>query len=181
LVIRTHLLIPAWKNQGAVLKNDLENYPECSMVYNNYGQWIMATGGTLSNSRLNELGMNLFRSEEIDPKAWEVQMNIAAFFAMVGHWEMAYERTLKSIALLEPLGGIRQPMDALLTQKATIEKKLAENKQKAEAGELGSPNSLSHPTAGNVATPQEAGREDDKGQRNDTEQGVLESVGIGRT
>jgi hypothetical protein len=173
LVIRTHLFIPAWRNQGAVLKNDLENYPENGQVYNNYAQWIMARGKPMNNIELNELSMNLFKAEKMDPKAWEVQMNLAAFFATVGHWDEAYKRTLQAIDLLRPLGGIKEPMVALETQKANIEKILAE-KKKVDAGELGC--SLSHQPTDNVATPQEAGRDNGEGKRIET---VLESVGAG--
>ena len=128
LVIRTYLYIPAWKNQGCVLRNDMENYPESAQVYNNYAQWMMAPGGSLNNVQLNELAMHLFRSEKMDPAAWENQMNIAAFFASINQWQEARRRTEVAIGILEPLGGIPGPLAALKQQLINIDKVLEEQK-----------------------------------------------------
>lgn len=124
LVIRTHLFIPAFRTQGCILKNDIENYPDNPQTYNSYAQWIMASGKPLPNVEMNELAMNLFKSERMDPNAWETQMNIAAFFAMLGQWKECLVRTNRSIELLAPLGGVENPMIALQTQKGNVEKVL---------------------------------------------------------
>jgi hypothetical protein len=159
LAIRTLLFIPAWKNQGTVLKNDIENYPENAQTYNSYAQWVMSSGKPLGNIQMNELAMNLFRSEEMDKGAWETQMNLAAFFSMLNQWQEAYRRTLVAIDLLKPLGGMSNPMDALLIQKKNLEMVLEKISASQAAGAqvvsdgglLGS--SLSRPTDEIAASP----------------------------
>lgn len=138
LVIRTNLFIPAWRNQGEVLRNDIDNYPDNAQVYNSYAQWLMCSGKPLNNTEMNELAMNLFKSEAMDEKAWETQMNIAAFFALMSQWKECYRRTMLSIEYLKPLGGVSNPMEALLTQKANVEKILNEIALK-EAGKKDNP------------------------------------------
>jgi len=176
LAIRAHRFIPAWKTIGDLYVNDLRNYPENAQVYNNYAQYVLATGGTLSNVAVNEIATNVFRSESMDDKDWACQMNIAAFFATIGQWEEAYKRTIKSMIILEPLGGIRRPMDCLLIQKANIEKRLLDKYKPAGGSALGRP--LSHPPVVNGSTTQESGKSHGQRKRDD-EEAVPESVGAG--
>lgn len=127
LVIRTNEFIPAWKHINDLYLNDIKNYSDSPQVYNNYAQWLMSTGN-LKNHQVNELAMSLFKAEEIATnkkiKDFAIPMNIAAFFATVGNWGEAYTYTIKSMSILEPLGGVRKPLECLLAQKTNIEKRL---------------------------------------------------------
>lgn len=180
LVIRTHLFIPSWRHMGKVYQNDIENYPENCQVYNNMAQWMLAVGDnvTMTPDRVNELAMYLYKSEKVKPDAWENQMNIAAFLATVNRWDEAYDRTIKSITLLEPLGGVRKPLHCLLEQKVNFEKKLMDQNKKAGEAELGA---LFHgSSADKDPTGREVGR--DHGQRTRSQEAgaeVLEPVGAG--
>jgi hypothetical protein len=126
LVIRTNFFIPAFKNMESFWRNDIDNFPRNSNVYNNLAQNYMANQkGGLTAWRANEIAYLLFRAEALEPTAWQTQMNIAAFFSMSGNIRTFIDRTKRAMALLEPLGGISQPMDNLREQLRRAEEDLA--------------------------------------------------------
>lgn len=166
LILRTHLFIPAFTSQGHMFRNDIDNYPEHYNVYNNYAQWIMSTGGQLDNIKLNQIGYNLFLSEKMSKYEWELQMNLAAFFATIGQWEEALKRTQLAIEILTPLGGSTLPIDNLRKQEENMKKIIA---QKNEAVKQ---------QGGATISPPQSERGNSHGQRTgETIEAVLEPVG----
>ena len=79
--------------------------------------------------RVNQIGYLLFKAEEMDPTDWAIKMNVACFFAMVGQWPVCMQKTVESLNLVKPLGGLQQPVQVLdqlvknVTQILDIQKK----------------------------------------------------------
>ena len=135
LVIRTHLYIPAWANQECVWANDLDAYPSSGQVWNNAAQYYLQFSQQAPAHIMNKTAYYLFKAESMEKNAWEIQMNMACFFAKMGHSEEALRRTNLAIALLEPLGGLTMPIDTLKVQRANFEKMISE--QKAQTNKTG--------------------------------------------
>lgn len=128
LVLRTHIYIPAWKNQECLYKNDLETFPEYGQVYNNLSQYYLNANSPTNPMpafRLNELGALLFQAEMIENDDWSIKMNIACFFSLVGQWPMCKAKTLESLKIIKPLGGPQQPVKMLEDQLVTIDRNIA--------------------------------------------------------
>lgn len=128
LIVKTYSFLPAWKCQENMWKNDIEAYPYSGQVYNNYAQYILSISSDgkdksipeIKPHHLNLAAYLLFKSDEIEPDSWEINMNIACFFARVGDIKECLKRTDKAISILEPLGGIKLPMEMLTKQRAEI-------------------------------------------------------------
>lgn len=170
LVIRTHLFIPAFRNQEMLLRNDLENYPEYSQSYNNMAQFYL-NKHPLPAWRINEVACYLLRARDLEPESWEIEMNLACFFAMTNQVGMARTHTARSLELLRPLGGLRHPVDMLENQLKSLDAVIADIQQKqAVSGATLSPEKPGQ-------SPEKVGREN--GQRTSVEaaEGIVESVG----
>jgi hypothetical protein len=134
LFIRTYLFVPAFKNMEYLWRNDIENYPRNPRVYNNCAQFcLQANGEGVPVWLINEIGHWLFKAEEMDPNSWEIQMNLGCFFARIGHLEECLVRTNRSIALLEPLGGLEMPLITLKKQRDSLEQQLKKFKEETKA------------------------------------------------
>jgi hypothetical protein len=128
LVFRTFLYIPTWSNMEHVWRNDLETYPNAN-AYNNMAQFYLQKQQTLAPHIMNYVAYLLFKAEAMFPKAWEIQMNIACFFARAQQYDECLRRTHMSIALLEPLGGLPLPLDMLKKQVVDLTKLIADQKK----------------------------------------------------
>jgi hypothetical protein len=184
LCYKTSQFIPAWRDQSALWRHDIIAYPDYSQTWNSYAQHIMACNDVAKEKakpwQMNELGYVVMKAQELEPDSWEVQMNMAAFMASLGHLDTCLTHTNKALELLEKAGGKRHPYQMLIQQKSNVEKVIADVKQKAEQGALGS--SLSRPPVENGSTSQEAGRENGQRTTEGTEvTDILESVGTERT
>ena len=167
LVVKTHYFIYAWRNQEEMWKNDVVNYPNWSQPWNNYAQYLLSEVSLdrmgkkrrkhVPDSRINETIYYLLRADEMEPDCWQIKMNISCFFSLIGEWDRALQKTNEAIALLKPLGGIKNPMIILEKQKASMESIIAKLK----------------PGATNLT--QEQGGSDDKREEEGT--GVFESIG----
>ena len=132
LVVRTHCFIPAWKDMRAVWTNDMEAFPYSPFVYNNLAQHILQTpGNTLPSSMMNYIAYLLFKSNEMKPNFWEIEMNIACFYARLGQLQGALEYTQRAIRNLEPLGGNRVPLDMLKNQEIELTRIINEQQRSA--------------------------------------------------
>ena len=173
LVIKTHYFIYTWKDMESVWKNDVATYPNWSQPWNNYAQYILSEVSLnqqgkprrekMTDSRINEMVYHLLKADEMEPDCWQIKMNIACYFALTGQWERSLNLTNQAIALLKPLGGIRNPMDILLRQKANMEKIINSRKQ---------------PTGATILTQEQGGSND---TRTEETAGALESIGAART
>ena len=108
LVYRTHKFIPAWENQEAVWRNDLESFPENPQVHGNLGQWYMNNSDKtqeLKAYQVNEIAMLLQKAHSMCPTQWEASMNMACFSVMIGRIEEGLDFTHKAYDLLEPIAG----------------------------------------------------------------------------
>ena len=122
LAIRTHKYIPQWKSQEYVWMNDVEMYPYCAQAWNNAAQYFLQVDVKEQQPyELNKMAYFLFKAESMEPHSWEIQMNIACFFVRTGNFEEALVRTRKSLALLEPLGGLPHPAEQLRKQIVTLQ------------------------------------------------------------
>lgn len=128
LTVRTHCFIPVWRNQKSLWANDLDVYPESAFVYNNYSQHFIQSSN-LSAHDMNYLAYLLFKAESMEPNSWEIKMNLACLFAHMGQLEAALEKTNRAIEILEPLGGLPGPLNALKDQRVQLEKHINAHKE----------------------------------------------------
>jgi hypothetical protein len=180
LTVRSILFIGTWKNIESLWRNDVEQVP-------NYGQSLNNLAQCLLNLKeqpawlINEQGALLFRALELEPDAWEIQMNIACWFSRIGSAAMCLEWTEKSIASLKPLGGITLPMELLLKQRDGVKEIVDKEKASANVAPVkqgeGLVDSLSLPT--NESKTQEEGR--DHGTRTKEAEGILEPIGVDKS
>lgn len=104
--IRTHCHIFMFTNVEAVWQNDLETWPEHAQTWNNRAQGYMRSnqnGKSLKSWELNQMAALILRAQEMNPKAWEINMNCACFYAIIGQWPMCLKFTDLAIDLLKPL------------------------------------------------------------------------------
>jgi len=176
LIARTHYYIPAWKNQMNVWLNDLQSYPECAQAWNNAAQYFLQVSKEVKPYTLNRVAYYLFRAEDMEPDSWEIQMNIACFFAKVGKSDELLKRTRRAIDLLEPLGGIKMPIEMLRKQEKSIVEYIEKQKagvfpvkESTVTGGLGDlkDHSLSHPEVDNPLNAEKEGRENGKSTGNE--------------
>ena len=124
LFIRSFLFIPAFKNNEALLLNDLDAFPNYSTSYNslaqNYLNYPYPKDKPMPGWRVNQIGYLLFKAEEMEPKSWSIKMNVACFFAMIGQWPVCMQKTTESLNLVKPLGGLPQPVEILEQQIKNI-------------------------------------------------------------
>lgn len=147
LALRTHFFIYAWRDQRSLWENDKEVYPNHPQTYNSCAQYYLGQlglkPGSLSGWRINAVAADLFKAEEMEPDSWETQMNIACFYAQIGHLDECLARTEKAMELLKPLGGISKPIEMLTQQRENIKKIIEEVKAKLKQQGCAT---TSHPT-----------------------------------
>lgn len=129
LVIRTHLFIPAFKNQECLYLSDRDAFPEYAQVYNNVAQFYI-NAENKKPWRVNEIGALLFRAEEMAPDDWSIKMNVACFFALLGQLEPSLQKTKESLELVRPLGGLKHPVEMLEKQVENLQNLITQAKQK---------------------------------------------------
>jgi hypothetical protein len=136
LIIRTHLYIPAWKNQEAVWRNDVETFNYFSQTSNNLAQfYLQVDDKEFTAWKFNEIAALLFKAENQEPNSWEIQMNIACLFAKMGNYEECLVRSKRCLALVKPLGGVSMPVDVLNEQIKNLEEHLQKQKESANVAD----------------------------------------------
>jgi hypothetical protein len=164
LVIRTHYFIPAFSNMENLWKNDLGAFPHSAMAWNNVAAYYMNLGteGNNASWKINRLAFYIIKAYEMNPNKWEITMNMACFYAIMGQWPMCLKYTDKAIELLEPVADKpTSPLQQMYRQRERIIK-MAEEAVKQPEGATLSPS--------NCSEEQKVGRE------NGTRQGVEDTV-----
>ena len=136
LVIRTYLFIPAFKDIESLYRSDLDAFPDNSQCYNSLGQFYLNSSSEknpLPAWRVNEIGALLFKAEQMNPDDWSIKMNVACFFAMLGQWPQTMAKTVESLKLVKPLGGIDVPVKILEQQVKNLTNILDQHKAQAKA------------------------------------------------
>lgn len=124
--IRTHLHIFAFYDVLAIAQNDLDTWPEHAQCWNNRAQHFMRDNNPKRPPRpsweLNLMAAYILKAETMDPKAWEINMNVACFYAIIGQWPMCLKYTDKAIDLLTVLspGKPKGPLLQLIAQRERI-------------------------------------------------------------
>lgn len=129
-VIRTHIHIFAFRSVEALWQNDLDTWPEHAQCWNNMSQCYMRenqTGKTLPSWKLNLMSAYILKAQEMDPMAWEINMNVACFYAIIGQWPMCLKYTDIAIDCLKPLADKPcGPLQQLIAQRERIIKMAGE-------------------------------------------------------
>lgn len=123
-LVRTHVHIFAFRNMNAIWQNDFDTWPEHAQCWNNLAQSFMREnqqGVSLPSWKINLMAAYILRAQEMDPKAWEINMNVACFYAIIGQWPMCLKFTDIAIDCLREVadkpGG---PLVQLLAQRERI-------------------------------------------------------------
>lgn len=129
-VIRTHIHIFMFRNMTALWQNDLDTWPEHAQCWNNMAQCYMRdnqNGKTLPSWQINLMAAYILKAHLMDPKAWEINMNVACFYAIIGQWPMCLKYTDEAISLLQGLSDKPcGPLKQLIAQRERIVKMAGE-------------------------------------------------------
>ena len=164
LILRTHFYIPAWSSMENICRNDLGQFPLSANAWNNLASHYMREGITETSPswKINRLAYLIQRSYDLNPNIWEINMNVACFFAIVGQWPMCLKYTDRAIALLEPVADKPTgPLETLYKQRERIIKQAEEAVKQPEGATL---------SPSNCSAEQKVGRE------NGTRQGIEDTV-----
>ncbi len=102
--IRTYVHVFAFRNVEAIYQNDVDTWPEHAQVWNNLGQVYMRDKpDQLPAWKMNLMSSYIMRAYDLNPKAWEINMNMACFYAIIGQWTMCLKYTDQAIDILTPL------------------------------------------------------------------------------
>lgn len=130
-VVRTHVHIFMFRNMEALWQNDLDTYPEHAQCWNNMAQCYMRdnqNGKSLPSWQINLMSAYILKAEVMDPKAWEINMNVACFYAIIGQWPICLKYTDKAIDLLKVLADKPcGPLTQLIAQRERIVKMAGES------------------------------------------------------
>jgi len=142
LMIRTYLFIPAWRNQEALYRHDMDEYPENALTYNNMVNFMLAKHERKYNQYvLHEIGYFVYRGLAIAPENHEVHMNAAAFYAVLGRLDVVEHHTDKAIEYLKRISE-KHPLIPKLEEQMD---RVRETINKGELGGQSSPTTLSRP------------------------------------
>ena len=136
LCFRTWLFIPTFRSIEDLYKNDIEAFSDNAQCYSSLAQFYLNSNtqkNPLPAWRINEIGMLLFRAEDMDKDDWAIKMNVACFFAMLGQWPQCMEKTGQSLKLVKPLGGLPIPAEILEKQVVNVSKVLDQHRIQVRA------------------------------------------------
>lgn len=121
-VIRTHVHIFSFRNVESVYQNDIDTWPEHAQCWNNIAQVYMRDKpNELPPWKINMMAQYILRAHDLNPKAWEINMNVACFYAIIGQWPMCLKYTDAAIDLLTPLADKPcGPLQQLIKQRDVI-------------------------------------------------------------
>lgn len=133
--IRTHIHIFAFRNVESIYQNDADTWPEHAQVWNNLGQFYMRDKpNALPAWKVNMMAQYILKAQILDPKAWEINMNVACFYAIIGQWHLCLQYTDIAIDLLTPLADKPcGPLQQLIAQRERIVKDAMKSVAKPEA------------------------------------------------
>lgn len=102
LIYRTYLYIPAWKDQGALHRYNLDQFPERPLSHSDYGQFLLTNNVNIDKdlNKINEAAYHLQEAKRLtdnNGQYFEVYLNLAFFLSTVGNMEGALENTRKAI------------------------------------------------------------------------------------
>lgn len=126
LVIRTHLFIPAWKNQESLNMNDIENFPDNSHTWTNAAQYYTTQyeGKFRSLKRFHEVGYWLHRALAIE-STYAVHVNLVAWYRSCKRYSKSIEHLEKAMECIDkdhPLMPILQKQKEGLTKMGELGK-----------------------------------------------------------
>lgn len=125
LIYKTHLYIPAWRNQEALHKWNAHEVPNRPMSHGDYGQHLLTTrvqveGEHKDINKLNEglyhmnTALRMNAGENGGDELFEVYLNMAYTMSLVGNIEEAIKLTEKALELGIPQGmspGLRKRLE----------------------------------------------------------------------
>jgi len=105
LTIRTVFFIPAFRNQESLWRNDLDSFPDNSHAYSNLAQYLISKFGGKFRSALEmyEVAFLMNRAVSMDPKNYEIHMNMAAYYMAAGQPRLSLYHTEKAIEFVKDL------------------------------------------------------------------------------
>ncbi len=149
LVYRTFMYIPAWKDQGALHQNNLDQFPGRAQSFADLAQWLMTkhimvpeTDPDKNLNYLNLIGWYMQESLRINSKEdgryelYEVYINAAMYFILLRQPKMAIRFTEDALKV-----GERQQMSEMLVKslnrqknefQVIIDKLTAQDKERKE-------------------------------------------------
>jgi hypothetical protein len=138
-VIRTSLFIPAWRNQEALIRHDVEEFPDNPNSFNNAVNFLIGkhNGVFKTDLEMYETGSWVARALRMNPENHEIHMNACAFYNAIGQIRQAQFHTEKALEYLKRLGEAHPLLPKLQDQLKRIKDKINE-----QDGRLGG--SLSH-------------------------------------
>lgn len=129
--VRAYVHIFAFRNLNTIYQNDMDTWPEHAQTLNNMAQSFMrdnSEGKTLPNWKLNLMAAHILKAHAMNPKAWEINMNVACFYAIIGQWPMCLKYTDQAIDILTPLADKPcGPLIQLIAQRERIIKMAGES------------------------------------------------------
>jgi hypothetical protein len=137
LTYRTYLYIPAWKDQEALHKNNLDNFPERAMSHSDYAQYVITNCVNIDKqvNRFNEATYHMQEAKTIadnDGKIFEIYLNMAYLLSCLGNMKGAREFTTKALTEGRKQGLHGKLEDILINQEKhfeEVEKKKEEEKK----------------------------------------------------
>ena len=143
LAVRTHVYIYTFRNMEAIWQNDLDTWPEHAQCWNNMAQCYMRdqqNGQSLPSWKINLLAAYILKAETMNPGAWEINMNVACFYAIIGQWPMCLKYTDRAIDILGKVAEKpSDPLKMLQAQREMIIKMAEDAVKKPEVGSSFSP------------------------------------------
>lgn len=146
LIVRTHLFIPAWRNQETMLRHDMEMYPENPHTWNNGVNYLLGEkDGVFKNPYcMHEAALWMIRALSLAPDDYEVHMNAAAYYNAIGQIGLVLHHTERAMECLKAISDETHPTYIKLVDQRNRTKERI-NKLTNE-GRLGAGNSsLSRP------------------------------------
>lgn len=119
LACKTFTSLNHWANQEALLTNEITMNPSRASGFNALGQYYIASKKILEypHWKINYIACLMRKSVALKPDNWVIQMNFAAFLAMLGRLDEAIEATKRTIELLENFATDRERGNIAATKK----------------------------------------------------------------
>ena len=123
LCYKTYLYIPAWKNQEALHRNNLDQFPERAMSHSDYAQYVLTNCVNIDKqvNRINEASFYMQEAKRLadnDGKLFEVYLNMAYLLSYLGNIPVALDFTRKALSLGREQ-GVHGRLEQVLKEQET--------------------------------------------------------------
>jgi hypothetical protein len=108
--MKTWHVIPNFKTQEALLRNEVASQPDRAGSYNALAQYFISRKNlkAYQSWEINYIGSLIRHAYALSPNSWVISMNFCAYLVMIGRLKQAIEMNKNTITLMQKYASTRE-------------------------------------------------------------------------